>query len=254
MPGKTACLALFFLSLAPYLYSYTNLPFRFRKGETMEYNITAFNLKVAEQRTKITGITRLSNREVYVIRTVIKTIPAVSRVYPLHNTIESWVDTETLQPLMIRTRISEKSFRKDITILFDREKKIMRLREKGSEKTLPLEKSVLGLDSLLFYIRTVEAAPGEKITFYVHNQKKVQKIDTRVRYIAKKTYVPALKKKVRVIHYKSLNEKGAELWLTDEEHRIPYRFISIKLPVSRYISKTGFISIINSLKKYKAGE
>ncbi|MDD5066575.1 MAG: DUF3108 domain-containing protein [bacterium] len=247
---KTVGTFIIFLFLNTLSYSATNFNTRFRKGETLIYDITAFNVKVAEQRTVIRDIVTLSNREVYHIHTEIKTIPSVDKIYHLHNIIDSYVDTGTLLPVLIKTRISEKKWKNETLLYFNRQDKTIYFKDKRGEKTFSYENEPLSLDTLLFYIRDLSPLPNGKVTFFLHNRNKIQKVTCYVKYIPLKSYIPGLKKKVRSIHYRSLNEKGAELWLTHDEYRIPYQFISIKIPVFHY----GSISIINNLKYYRKGK
>ena len=129
------------------LYSYTLLSFEFNKGETLIYDITVFNIKVAEQKTVIKDIVSLSNRMVYYIYTTINTTPVIDKLYKLNDIIETYIDTETFLPVLIKTKISEGKYKNEITITIDNEKKIASYKDKYGKKNFKFTDHFLGLVS-----------------------------------------------------------------------------------------------------------
>lgn len=232
------------------LFSYTNNKINFNIGEKFIYDITVFNIKVAQQKTYIKDIVTLSNREHYYIYTTIKTVPVISKIYKLNDIIETYIDKETLLPFIIRTKISEKNWKNRIFIRIDNKKKKVFYHDRFGKKYFKFRKHFFGLISLLYYARSIKAKHNERIDFNVHNKRKKNKIKTKWKYSKNKKFIPALKKKKKFIKLESVDDKNAELWLTNDKHRIPFKFISIKIPVVDY----GFISIINTLKYYNKGK
>ena len=232
------------------IYSYTLLPLQLNKGETLIYDITVFNIKVAEQKTIIKDIVSLSNRQVYYIHTTIKTVPSINKLYKLNDTIELYLDVETLLPVLIKTKISEGKHKNNITITIDNKNKSAVYIDKYGKKIFKFKSHFLGLTSLLYYVRAIRASPNENIGFTIHNKRTKQIVRTQVKYIRTSKYIPALKRKVKSIKFEGKDNKQSNLWITHDKYRIHYEFTSIKIPVASY----GYITFINKLKKYKKGK
>jgi len=231
------------------LYSYSLTPLQFKKGETLIYDITVYNIKVGEQITTVKDIVTLSNRQVYYIHTSIKTTKIIDKVYKLKDTIETYIDTETYLPILIKTKIREGKYKNDITIIIDNNNKIATYKDKYGKKIFEFEDSLFGLVSLIYYIRLIKPYQKEKINFTVHNKRRKQIVKTLAKYSADLTYISALKRKAKSIIYRGIEQKS-NIWITNDANRIPFKFTSIRIPVMSY----GYITLLNKLRKYKKGE
>ncbi len=231
------------------LFSYTNIPIRFDKGEVLKYDIKVINIKVAEQRSIIKDIITLSNREVYYIHTTIKTTPIIDKIYKLRNIIETYIDTKTFLPVLIKTKIIESKWNNDILIKIDNKNQKVFYSDKKYNGTVEFKKHYFGLVSILYFMRSLKLSPGKILEFSIHNKRKIQNIKTLATGIKKTYYIPSLNKKVICRKYEGIENNEANIWITEDKYRIPYKFSSIRIRIAGH----GYITFINELKYYSKG-
>ena len=240
----------FLIILSKSLYSYTNLKMFFHKGETLIYDIEILNIKVAEQKTIIKDILTIKNKKYYYIYTDVHTISPVNKIYHLNDIIETLVDVDAFLPILIRTKISEGNWNNIIIITIDDKKKKAVFKYKNKLKIIKFKDYCFDFISLLYYFRSIIPRENEKINFSIHNKSKLQDVTSEIKYINKEEYIPVLKKHVKVLEFQNLDKDKAELWLTNDESRIPYKIIPLEIKVASY----GVIKMICILSYYNKGE
>lgn len=219
----------------------------FKVGEYLEYEISAFGIKVATQKTKVVKITNISDKETFYIKTEIKTTPEISKIYFLHDVIESFIDTKTLLPIKIHTIIREGKWRNEIFIDIDQENQNLIYRDKKGEFKLNFNEKLVGLESVLFYLRVLNYSENDTLKLAVSKKREIIYIKAKVKQNYEKLYIKPLKREVNTIYYESEGGEKAGIWLTADEKRIPVKIKSVLIPIGDY----GVISFVNKLVKYR---
>lgn len=228
------------------LYSYKKVSIPFKVGEYLEYEVRLFNTTVATQRVWVKGIVEIEGRKCFHIHADIETVPWVSKIYHLHDIIDSYIDAETLYPLKINTKIKEGSWTNTVYIDIDRKRKELHYKDKRSDKIIKYEGEVLGLDSLLFYTRIMQPEKGEKIKFVLSNGDRIEEVEAIVKSLNDIQYIPKLNKKFETILYEQIGGRNVALWISTDKYRLPVRMISIKLKLAGY----GITNIEAWLRKH----
>ncbi len=204
---------LFFITCSS-AYSYSNIPMRFNKGEILKYDIKVFNIKVAEQRTVIKDIITLSNRKAYYIYTTIKTTPIISKIYKLDDVIETYLDTKTFLPILIKKKISEGNWKNNILINIDTTNKLVHYKDKKRKKIIKYNKPFFGLISIIYFFRTIQLLKDEIFEFSVLKKREMEIVKTKATDIKKRFKITSLNKKVKCKKYIGISNKKANLWIT----------------------------------------
>ncbi len=228
-------------------YSYKIHPITLKIGEKYYYNIYVLGAKVAAETITISKETNILSKKCYKIITLIKTTPFISEIYKVEDYIETYIEKNSLLPVLIHTKLHERKWENEIIIKINQEKKFLWYKDKKINKKFYFEHKLLGLVSILFYLKKITPEKGEIINLYVHNKRKVEKLITKVISTNEiiKAQINNKKKKFKVFHYKTINKNGAELWISNDKDRLPLKLISIKIPVFGDMS----ISIISHLIK-----
>lgn len=228
-------------------YEFTKPPFKV--GEYLEYEIYALGIKVATQKMKIVKITNINERECYFIKTDIETIPAISKIYHLHDTIETYIDVNTVLPVLIITKIKEGKWRNDIKIEINQEEGYLIYSDIKGKKKLEFKGNIVGLDSILYFLRCIKPENNENLEFVISKKREIEYLKAKALLNYEKMYIKPLKKYVNTTYYMEIN-KNAFIWVTEDESRLPVRIKSIMIPIGDY----GLISFINKLTKYYSPE
>ncbi len=201
-------------------------------GETFVYDISVFGAKVATEKIVVKSITNIKGFNCYFVYTTINTTPFVSSVYKVADEIYSYIDTNTLLPVLIKSRLNEGSWHNNIIIDIDINNKKVRYKDKRIDKIYRYKDKFLGLVSILFYIRQIIPESGEIISITVHNQRTIVPIQAETGYIKKRRFrINNRIKYYNILTFNSSDQSGAELWVTDDKLRLPVKLMSIKIPV-----------------------
>ena len=222
------------------LYGYKKIPAPFKVGEYIEYKISALGIPVALQKTKIVKITNIDSIPVYHIHTEIETLPVISKIYYLHDIIDTYINTNTYLPVKICTKIREGKWRNKVIIDIEQDKGIALYKDKKGEKKLRFKGKLVGLISVLYFLRSILPQKGEVIKLAVSKKREVIYIKMHIKPLSKK-------KPISTIHYVEKGKEQAGIWITNDEYRVPVKIVSVIIPIGDY----GVITVVNKLKKYK---
>jgi hypothetical protein len=220
--------------LNKFLFSYKIIPTPFKVGEYMEFDVRLFNMTVAIQKVWVKAIVEIEGKKCYHIHSDIETVPFVSKIYHLHDIIDSYIEVDTLYPIKIETKIKEGSWTNLVRININREKKELHYVDKRSDKILKYDGEVLGLDSLIFFARRIEPQKNEKIKFVLSNGDRIITVDSVVLSVNDTQYIPKLNKKFEAILYQQIGDREVALWISKDKYRLPIRMISVRLKLAGY--------------------
>jgi len=215
--------------------------FKLPLNEVLVYNIKALGLSVGTQTNTTKGIVQKDGRQTVDIFSAMKTSPWVA-ILSIDNSMETFIDTETLVPVRYEERANEKDWKAVITFkffpdhfTFDNVKGLkLDRKEKGS---VPYKERPQDQFSLMYYVRHLDLAVGKtfNIPCAVDNELKT----AVVKVIESKKVKTAFGEKEVFYVTSSIGE--AKFLIGSDEMRIPYQF-EVKLNIG---------SMKGVLKEYK---
>lgn len=180
-------------------------------------------------------------------------------IYKVRDRYESYIDTQTMQPLRFFRDISEGSTKKKETVSFNHSTNTA-INETGTYKVPSCIQDVL---STIYYARNVDFdkyKKGDKIPFQMFLENQVH--DLYIRYFGKEEVKTKYGRfnaiKFKVLLIPGTIFKGGEemvVWVSDDQNRVPVRIESqilvgsIKVDISNHKNLRYPLSLIEKKKK-----
>jgi len=218
-----------------------NLPL----DEQLTYSVRAFRLNIATQRNTTRGIVERDGRKAVNIISRIKTNRWVP-LYSIDNTMETFIDAETLKPLYYEETADEKDWKAIEKVAFSPDGmkyhalKGMKLdREETVEHEYEPENWPQDELSMVYYVRQMDLAVGNEmdVPACVDNGLETAKIK-----VGKKEKLKTIHG-VKEVYYVTSTLGESKFYVGADERRIPYKF-EVKL---------DFGTVSATLEEYKAG-
>lgn len=181
----------------------------------------------------------------FVVRTTARANNTIQSLYPVRDTVESWVSNATGLPLRFHKRLNEGSYSGSVLIGFDHDAGVARIKggqKKGgtSDTAVELPAGTFDLLSAFHSVRRARLVPGSSIRLTILDNRKVFK-DVEVACLRRETIEQngttwnTLVIEPRIHGDALFKSKGKlRVWLTDDERRMPVRMVSeIKLGTIR---------------------
>src|SRR5215813_3712435 len=205
----------------------------FQAGEEITYTVYYAVAGIyidAGNATFSSTLEKMNNRPVYHVAGVGKTNPSYDWIYKVRDKYESYIDTETLQPLKFIRNVDEGGYKKYENITFNRNANTA-VTTDGVFKVPDCIQDVL---SAVYYSRNIDFSKyniNDKIPFSMFLDNEV--FNMYIRYMGKET-VKTKYGKFKAIKFKPLLLKGTifeggekmTVWVSDDANRIPIRIES----------------------------
>jgi len=140
--------------------------FPFSEGETLLYTIKLIGIPAGNQVLKVEETIKEKEGSLYFLTSKVESSGIVSVFFQLKDEVESYVDTETLYPQLVRINIKENSRREKIEVKIRKDKDKIRafIWDKVRDKKWVRELSSPPLDilSLVYWIRAQNLKVGKK--------------------------------------------------------------------------------------------
>ena len=139
----------------------------FPLGETLEYKVYWGIIPVAISRVT-TSWELKDGRHWILIRFRTLSNDTISRVYPVNDTIESWVDPETFLPYTFNKRLSEGKYKVDETTVFDHAEGLAYFRSNthpDKKWAFHIEKDTRDLPSFMYFMRKSDFQLGQTLSY-----------------------------------------------------------------------------------------
>ena len=198
----------------------------FDVGERLEYSLRWGKISAGKTIMELTEKTRINDNEVFHIVATTRSNKGISYFYSLNNRINSYIDSENFSTLRYKAVTRENKRKKNESAIFDRLKKEIKYEKNGTKRVI--NSAVLAYDSIasIYYLRTLNLKPGEKIKFHsfsggklfindVHYEKKEKITIDGVTYKTLK-----LSSKTKELHT-SKKKGNLFIWLADNQARTP---------------------------------
>ncbi len=229
-------------------------PWRFPVGERMEYSVTWGGIRLGTGSLAVEAIDTLRARETYRVAFEIEGGPPFYRV---ETRMASWIRPDPFRSLRFEQRQREGDYRRDRRIEMDSaartytryDLKDGEWRPHPEEIDVPIPENVLDEVSYLYFARLLPLEPGVRYEFERYWKREGNPVVVEV-LRREEIRVPAGKFRTVVlrpeIRTSGIFKEGgeAELYLTDDERRIP-----VRVKASMAIGSGNFF-----LTKYESGE
>lgn len=206
----------------------------FKEGEkvgfTVYYTVGGLVNAPAGTGTFTTSLEKLNGKAVYHVVGEGKTLSSYEWAYKARDVYETFMDTETLQPLKFVRNVNEGGYKKYQTVSFNKSANTA-ITNKGVFKVPPCVQDVV---SSVFYARNVDfnrLKPNDRITFSMFLDDDLYQMS--IRYLGKETISTKYGKfkaiKVRPVTIKGNIFNGDEkmtMWVTDDANKVPVRIES----------------------------
>jgi hypothetical protein len=219
-----------FMSPESYRHVYNE---SFTVGELLEYQAHYGFIKIGESTVEISPVlVKVNDRVCYNVTIFGKTSGAFDLGYKVRNTWRSYIDTSAVIPQQFYMNIQENKYRKEETVYFDHQNKIVRSKEKNQTlKEFTIPEHVQDLASGFYYLRTINFSKlqtGSIITIPAFFDKKFY--DFKVRYIGKGE-VKTKFGKIKAIQLTPImpanqlftDENAIKIWISDDLNKIPVK-------------------------------
>ena len=196
-------------------------------GEKLVFAIKWGLLTCGYATMEVAGITEVDSIPAYRIVSTARSAPFFDNFYKVRDNVESIIRTEGLYSLRFSQNIQEGKYKKNIVINYDHEN----LTAEENGHSFGITFGIQDVLSSLYFIRTKELVVGQYYEFDVGTGKKTWPL--RVDIIRKETISVPAGEYDTIVVIPRLREEGIfkakgdlEIWLTDDELKIPVRMRS----------------------------
>lgn len=198
-------------------------------GERLGFHGYWLGIPVGHGSIAVKEIVEMAGRRAYHIEAEGHSNDVLSAFYPIHDSVHSYLDTETLQPLRFEKHQREGHYRADEVVTFDPARRVASYQSllNGSVKEIPLPSHVQDLVSTLYWFRSQPLQPNTTVTLDLYTDEKIYHTDIQIRQprvleILKRGSFPCVMIEPRA-SFKGLLVKRGRIWayLTTDRQRLP---------------------------------
>jgi hypothetical protein len=199
-------------------------------GEKLEFHGRWMGIPVGYGWIEVKEMTEVNGRNAYHIEAHGKSNKFLSRFYPIHDEIHSYLDAETLKPLRFEKHQREGGYRSDEVVEFNYAtgKAHYKSLLNGSEKDVEIPKDELqDLVSALYWFRAQPLKLDETVTVALYTDEKIYNTDILVTGPQNLELLKRGTFRTMVVEpkatFKGLLVKRGRIWayLTADSHRMP---------------------------------
>jgi hypothetical protein len=151
-------------------------------GERLSYDVYWMGAPVGIGTLSVQQKESVGGREAYHVVAVAETNDFLSKIYPVHDEVHSWIDTETFQSLKFRKKVSEGLYRADEVVVYDEANKkgFYESLKNGSKKEFDVQVPVHDILSAFYWARRQKLEPGKSVRTTVNSDEKDWDLEVQV--------------------------------------------------------------------------
>ena len=230
---------LFTISIQLSIIVAQNYPFK--SGELLIYEVNLNIISAGKASLEIKDDGKLNGSNYYHIIFNIATNKIWDAIFPIRDTIDSWIDTENLFTQKLRKVIREPNYSQNLFADFDYYSGTI----KTNKNSLPITKGARDPYSFFYYLRTLPLRVGELFELTIFDNYKLTDLNMIVH---RKENVSVIAGKFNCFVVEPFREGRAlfknkgdmKVWISDDEHRLPVMIVS----------KVAFGSLVMKLSEY----
>jgi len=198
-------------------------------GERLGFHGRWFGIPVGHGWIEVKERVLVEGRDAYHIEAQGHTNDVLSTFYPIHDTIHSYLDAETLQPLRFEKDQREGRYRAHEVVTFDHAQRAATYTSllNNSVKTIELPDAFQDLISALYWLRTQPLQPHQPLSVNIYSDEKIYRTDIDVtgpvnlELLKRGTFLCVIVEPKA--QFKGLLVKRGRIWayMTADEHRVP---------------------------------
>ena len=198
-------------------------------GERLSFHGRWMGIPVGSGWIEVKEIVEVAGRKAYHIEIQGHTNDVLSTFYPIHDSVHSYLDVETLQPLRFEKHQREGHYRSDEVVLFDHQAHRASYQSllNGSTKEIPLPEAFQDLVSALYWFRAQPLQPDQQLTLQLYTDEKLYETAIQIKDVLPLELLKRGTFRCVVVEpkasFKGLLVKRGRLWayVTADAHRIP---------------------------------
>ena len=195
----------------------------FKPGEKLTYRVKIFGLPVGEETLEIKEVVEIDGYLTYPLFWRVRIIDPFSLLYHFDDTIESFVDVDTLYPRLTRLHFEEGSRIKDREVRLDQAEGIALIKDWRGEFKREFSPPAMDTVSLIYWLRAQDLQVGKSFSLSLMEGRNPRKIEIKVL------------EKEEVITYSgnysaflcsevAADRTEVKLWISDDERHLPVKF------------------------------
>ncbi|MBI4753134.1 DUF3108 domain-containing protein [Candidatus Desantisbacteria bacterium] len=191
----------------------------FKEKEILSFSIEMFGMKIGNQTI---AARLLSGSQTLQLISETRTTLFASRIYKLHNKIETHISMKNLLPVYIKNQIQEGKYSKNWTAELDQRNHLgtITLARLGDErKRITIPTNTINIPALIYYLRAIKLNPHCSFSFALLSEGNIEEITVRVEK----------QEMVRVPYgdfftLKVIESSGVVvIWFTNDENQLPLK-------------------------------
>lgn len=199
-------------------------------GERLGFHGYWFGLPVGHGWLRVSALTDWAGHPAYLIEAEGRSNDILSTFYPIYDTVSSYLDANTLQPLRFEKHQREGRYHADEIVTFDYARGVALYRSllNESEKTIPLTPDVQDLVSVLYWLRAQPLKPPQRLALNLYTDEKIYQTELDVAApqpleLLKRGTFSCFVVEPKKASFKGLLVKRGRLWayVTADAYRIP---------------------------------
>lgn len=146
-----------------------------RVGERLSFHGRWFGIPVGHGWIEVKEVVSLNGRQAYAIEAQGHSNEFLSKFYPVHDVIRSYLDVETLQPLRFEKNQREGHYRAEEVVTFDYDRMLATYHSllNQSTKEIPISASVQDIISAFYWLRTHPLESPASVLLDVYSDEKI---------------------------------------------------------------------------------
>jgi len=142
-------------------------------GEHLIYDVSWMGVPVGTGELRVEK-TKLHGRDCYHVTAIAETNEFLSKIYPVHDEVHSWIDGETLQSLQFQKKVSEGFYRANEIVRYDAEKKkgFYESLKNGTKKEFDVSVPIHDILSAFYWVRRQPLVIGKPFKTMVNSDEK----------------------------------------------------------------------------------
>lgn len=195
----------------------------FKPGEKLTYRVKIFGLPVGEETLEIKEVVEIDGYLTYPLFWRVRIIDPFSLLYHFDDTIESFVDLNTLYPRLVKFHFEEGSRIKDREVQLDQAEGIALIKDWRGEFKREFSFPAMDTVSLIYWLRAQDLRVGKSFSLSLIEGRNPRKIEIKV--VGKEevttysgNYSAFLCSEV------ASDKREMKLWISDDERHLPVKF------------------------------
>ncbi|MFH1096025.1 MAG: DUF3108 domain-containing protein [Candidatus Desantisbacteria bacterium] len=191
----------------------------FTEKETLSFSIEMFGMKIGNQTIQAC---LLPGSQTLQLISETRTAPFASKIYKLHNKVETHISMKNLLPVYIKNQIQEGKYIKNWTAELDQRNHLgtITLAKLGDErKRITIPTNTINIPALIYYLRTIKLSLNSSFSFALLSEGNIKEITVSVEK----------QEMVRVPYgdfftLKAIESSGGVvIWFTNDENQLPLK-------------------------------